>query len=249
MDRYILVGTSHCTPRWNPMKTVFEEEFNLPFSNRAVSALGIETYIPRILSIMQEYQNEKLQFILEIPTSGRFQDYITKDKCKYTPFSIISKDFWPIQKENLEMEQEGQYKNHIFYYNASKLFNEKSYDLSPKITNSLLKYIVMQDNTIRDEQKLFTCLFIDGFIKNAGHDCVWFNTNDTIIYKEKFQELMQTYNFNLLTETRMWKIIERKYKKDIYSLYRDEKVFPDGAHLNKNDWDFLIRKYFVPYFK
>lgn len=249
MDRYILIGTSHCTPTWNPIKTIFEEEFDLPFSNRAVSALGIETYIPRILTIMQEYKNEKLQFILEIPTSGRFQDYITKDKCKYTPFSIISRDFWPIKKENLDTEIEGQYQNHIFYYNTTKLFNQKNHNIHPKVTWNLLKYIVMQDRRIQDEQKFFTCLFIDGFIKNAGHSSVWFNTNDSVIFEEKSQELMKTYNFNLITDDSMWNTIEDKYKKNIHKLYQNKEIFPDSFHLNKTDWEFLIRKFFVPYFK
>lgn len=38
-------------------------------------------------------------------------------------------------------------------------------------------------------------------------------------------------------------------KKNIHKLYQNKEIFPDGSHLNKTDWEFLIRKFFVPYFK
>jgi len=251
MDRFILMGTSHCTTKWNPMRTEFEKVFDKPFANRAVSALSMESYFPRVLAIMDEFPNEKLYFIMEYPTSGRYENYVYNRSKEYQQYSILKHTFWPKQNEDGTYESVGNYQDHIFYYNANKLFNSDKFTvISDKFKKMLLRWVVWYEKTIIDELLATDAMFINTFIKHQGHEVVWFNTNSIWPLKPEIIEYNERYGLEYITRTNLFVFFaNKKHRTDLRSLKLRPEIFPDGTHLNKEDWRSTIHKYFIPYFK
>jgi hypothetical protein len=236
------------------MKVEFEKVFDKKFTNRSVSALGIETYVPRILAVLNEFVDEKLFFIIEIPSSGRYQNYLINENKPYKPFSIIDHSYWPTQNDHgngrhVWFDTYGNYQDNIFYYNVNKLFNNPGTDVSDKDAKSIMEFTLAFETTIIKELTMYNAIFIDGFIKNAGHDVVWFNTNSPESELAEIVDLENRYGMKYITKKELWLDIQDKYSIDINELKKDENIFPDGSHLNQQDWKYLIEKYFIPYFK
>lgn len=249
--RFILLGTSHCEPFFNPMKDEFEKVFDIPFSNKGVSALSIKSYFPRILAILNEFPDEKLFFINELPTGGRYENYLDNPRSKYKPLSIITPKFWPEGTKNAFAS--GEWKKHIFYYNVAKLAAGKIGNDSPyvhsKIIKKLCQFVVSYNVPLCEELEMYDAIYINSFIKNAGHNVVWFNTNTPVSFDKEMFNLSKKYDLKYILNQTLFSVIEKKYNKELVKLKGNTNVFPDGTHLAKNEWEHLIQEYFIPYFK
>lgn len=245
IDKVVSIGTSHTLPKFNPMQSIFSEKYNIDFENHAVSSLGIDSYFSRMHMILENNPGKKLFFIAEIPCGGRYQEFYHNNNKEYNKWETQNKDFWGIHGEYCTLEG-GTYPNFITYFNVSKLFNDKKTLVDKTTTKALLKVKTLSDRRMEDENIISQVLALNGFAKSQGHKISWFSFNNHMIEELEVKQYFINYGVDLVTKYVLEDVICEKYNySDTIEIKKNKDIYPDGSHLTRQDWKFLIEKFFL----
>lgn len=240
ISRIITLGTSHTVPYHNSELDKVLSTIGIKVTNYGVSGLGIDTYFSRVLTATEKYKDEKLLFIIEIPSIGRYHEYPHKGYKR--PWRMITEEFW-----NNSLEK-GHYKEHytknIAYYSKTQILERAG--LSKIEQKTLQRIKVFSNDKQEHEELLAKAISINGLIKNLGHIPLWFSFNNFTVNDPVAQQLMDSSKMNLINEHPVVYYICKKYADTETNLKQNPDIFPDGAHLNEKDWQEIAINIFLP---
>lgn len=252
--RVVQIATSHGLPIYNPIQELITDRYGVGFDNGAIGALGIDTFFPRVQAMLNIW-NEPMLFLIEIPSSGRYTEFLKKGGSDhddtYTHWDALNRNtFWSTHGNDHIIEL-GEWDRFIEHFNIAKLSQSTSrYTvINKEITASLLRVKVLNDKRMEKEWDFFKCVAINGMIKNCGHQVLWWSFNSNIIEELYAIDVMKKNGMELLYDNVIETKILNTYMKpgEDHSLLRSNTdIFCDGVHLSRQEWKRVIQEYFFP---
>jgi len=255
-ENFVVLGTSNVqekhAPQYvqrgyyvNPKKDkrwpeVFSDKLGYTnHTNCGVNGMGISTYYPRLLSIVNELNPNFL--LIEIPCQGRWE--ISFDNNQYNSGDIYTNDHW----KNLI------YQTHLYLYNNGDIgIDPKNTDKFQKLDNKQIPASVLKDaislqlyynQTYYDDLIFSQVIIISEYLKNKKIPFAWFNYNFGIDV-----DMFRKYNIECINRIINYQKLE-DYVIENYSPDPDVGFCADGGHLNSKYWRMLVDDVFIPYFK
>lgn len=235
-DLLVAIGTSHTRETFNPIKDLVNERYNVNGYNYGVVSLGIDSYFTRIHGILKKHKNKKCLIIAEIPSLGRFQEYVYKNNLEYKPWSIIDDIdiFWGnYDKWTLFIE----------YYNISKLYSGLT-NWKRSIEKALLRVKTNNHTNLYEEDLISKIIALDALMSVNNHKVLWFSFDNYLVLQNRVKEEFNQHNVNLLSDCVLDQQIKKIYGYNDNSIYENKNIYVDGFHASKEVWKVLIETYF-----
>lgn len=263
-DRVILLGTSHTMPRWNNMLPLISKKYKIKFSNYGCHSIGIDSYFTRLHGITNNHFAERCLYLCEMPSLGRYQEFIPKEFKTYKPWDMIDGikgEFWPDTREHdLKLLNErtgtvngGRWEDYIYHGNIVDMADEESWSGNQIMLNTLMKSLARLkleiDTTMEKEDQVSKMITLDGFIKSKKQSIVWFSVDNPIIYNKRAIKEFKKHSFRIINKNETLKNLANKLygHEDPYEAGCNRNIYPDKHHFSIEACTKLTHSYIMPY--